>query len=403
MIKPFQFLYRKLIDQNDQGYDLVLIVTTLLLVLGGVLMIYSASTPISDRLYGSSLVMLRNHIVHLALGLAALWAGMRIPYARWQQWAPLIMLAVFLLLILVLIPGIGYQVSGARRWLRMGFITFQPTELLKLTLIVYVASYLNRKPGMVAQFFRGVLPSFTVIGVYLTLVVMQPDFGTMVLIALTLLLMIFVGGAKPGHILFSLLGFCVIGASLVLSQSYRLRRIFAFLDPWGDRLDSGFQIVQSYLAMGTGGWFGVGLGDSRQKMFFLPDSHTDFIFSILAEELGVIGVWMTIGVFACFLWRGFRIARFAREDFGRYLAFGITSLIALQVVLNMAVVMGMIPTKGLPLPFISYGGSSLVSTLFMVGVLLNIGRRKSPWSEGESPARTVGPAGPIVPVVPIAR
>lgn len=391
MIKPFNYLYRKLIEHHLQGYDLILMGVTVLLVLTGVLMIYSASTPVSDRLHGSSLIFLRNHLLHLAVGLAGLWMAMRMPYGRWQQWGPLALLVVFVLLILVLIPGIGHQAGGARRWLRLGPLNFQPSELLKLILIVYVASYLNRKPGQVAQFFRGMLPNLAVMGVFLALVLMQPDFGTMVLIALTLLLMIFVGGAKPGHILFSLLAFCAIGAWLVASQTYRMRRIFAFLDPWGDRLDSGFQIVQSYLAFGSGGWFGVGLGDSREKMFFLPDAHTDFIFSILGEELGLIGVLAAIALFACFLWRGFRITFSAEDEFGRHLAYGITMLFALQMMLNLAVVMGVMPTKGLPLPFISYGGSSLVASLFMTGVLLNIGRKSPPWVEGEKPTRLGAP------------
>jgi cell division protein FtsW len=389
MIKPFQFLYRKLLEHDDQGYDVILLGVTLLLTLGGVLMIYSASSPVADRLHGSSLVLLRNHLVHLGVGLVALYAAMRIPYPRWQQWAPLGLLVAFALLVLVLIPGIGYQVGGARRWLRIGPLNFQPTELLKLVLIVHVASYLDRKPGMVSQFVRGMLPNFTVMGVFLALVVLQPDFGTMVLIAMTLLLMIFVGGAKPGHILASLAGFGAIGAWLVASQSYRLRRVFAFLDPWGDRLDSGFQIVQSYLAFGNGGLFGVGLGDSRQKLFFLPDAHTDFIFSIVGEELGLVGVLGAMALFACFLWRGYRICFGVEDDFGRYLACGIALLFSLQILLNLSVVMGMMPTKGLPLPFVSYGGSSLLSNLFMTGILLNIGRRATRWSPNGGPALAV--------------
>jgi cell division protein FtsW len=390
MIKPFQYLYRKLLEHHTLGYDLILLGITALLVLGGLLMIYSASSPISDRLHGDSLILLRNHLLHLVLGVMGMWLAMRIPYPRWQQWAPYALLAVFVLLILVLIPGIGYQVGGARRWLRLGLLNVQPTELLKLVLIIHVASYLNRKPGMVTQFFRGVLPNLTLMGVFLALVVLEPDFGTMVLIAMTLLLMIFAGGAKPGHILASLAGFGVIGAWLVASQSYRLRRVFAFLDPWGDPLDSGFQIVQSYLAFGNGGTFGVGLGDSRQKLFFLPDAHTDFIFSIVGEELGLIGVLAAMVLFACFLWRGYRICLRAQDDFGRYLAYGITTLFSLQILLNLAVVMGMMPTKGLPLPFFSYGGSSLLATLFMTGVLLNIGRRPARWEE--PPALAGAPA-----------
>jgi cell division protein FtsW len=288
---------------------------------------------------------------------------------------PVALAVCLVLLVLVLIPGIGHQVAGARRWLRMGPVGFQPTELLKLVLLVHVAFFLTRKQEVVAQFLRGVAPSLTVMAVFLALVLLQPDFGTMVLIALTLLLLIFIGGGQPRHILFSLAGFGVIGAWLVVSQAYRMKRMLAFLDPWADRLDTGFQVVQSYLAFGNGGWVGVGLGASRQKMFFLPEAHTDFIFSILAEEFGLLGVLAVMVLLGCFVWRGFVAALSTSEDFGRYLAFGISTLFALQILLNLAVVMGMMPTKGLPLPFISYGGSAVVMSLLMTGILLNIGRR----------------------------
>lgn len=367
-------LYRRLVADYLQGYDLLLIGAMALLLFIGLLMIFSASTSLADRLHGSSLVLLRNHLVHMAVGLVALAVGMRVPYEVWRRYTPGLLLVTFLLLILVLIPGVGHQVSGARRWLRLGFLNFQPTEGLKLVLILFVASYLDRRHELLEQFFRGIAPSLSVIGVFLTLVVMQPDFGTMVLIALTLLLMIFVGGAKPGHILFSFAGFGLIGAYLVVSRSYRMERILSFLDPWADRLDSGFQIIQSYLALGSGGWLGVGLGDSTQKMFFLPDAHTDFIFAILAEEMGLVGVLVVMGLFACFVWRGYVIALGTGDDFGKLVAYGLTTLFALQILLNMAVVMGLLPTKGLPLPFISYGGSALVMSLFMTGVLLNIGK-----------------------------
>ncbi len=384
-------LYRKLTHNHLHGYDPILLGATALLCLTGVLMIYSASSSLSDRLYGNSLYFLRSHLVHLAFGLAAMAVAMRVPFETWKGWVPFGLGLSLVLLVLVLIPGIGHEVAGARRWLRLGPVGFQPTELLKLVLIANVAYYLTRRQDVLAQFVRGVAPSLAVMALFLGLVLLQPDFGTVVLVTLTLLVMIFSGGARLGHVLFSLAGFGLIGVVLVASQTYRMRRIFAFLDPWGDRLDSGFQIVQSYLAFGSGGWFGVGLGDSREKMFFLPDAHTDFIFSILGEELGLIGVLAAIALFACFLWRGFRITFSAEDEFGRHLAYGITTLFALQMMLNLAVVMGVMPTKGLPLPFISYGGSSLVASLFMTGVLLNIGRKSPPWAEGEKPTRLRAP------------
>ena len=387
MIKALEYLQIKLAEHEVRGYDLKLLGVTVLLVFAGVLMVYSASTPLSDRTYGSSLVMLRNHLIHLMVGGMALWVAMRIPYQRYERWMPWLLLAIFLALVLVLIPGLGYQVGGARRWLRLGPFNAQPTEALKLILVIYVASYLTRKGERLTHFFRGVFPNLVVMGMFLAMVLLQPDFGTVVLIALTLLLMIFLGGGQPRHLLYSLMGFGLIGLYLIGSQSYRMRRIFAFLDPWGDRLDSGFQIVQSYLAFGSGGWFGVGLGDSSQKHFFLPDAHTDFIFAIVGEELGLLGVWVLIALFCIFAWRGFRIALAAKEEFARHLACGIATMFSLQILLNMAVVMGLMPTKGLPLPFISYGGSSLVGAMFMVGILLNISAGGAPRREAESAGR----------------
>lgn len=383
MVNPLRYLYRRLMRDQVQGYDLLLLCITLLLVLAGVVMIYSASIGLSDRAFGSTSLLLRYHLLHLGVGLIGLIVAMRIPVAAWREWIPVGLLICFALLILVLLPGIGYKAGGARRWLHIGFVSVQPTEILKLALIAFVASYLDRKQALVSQFFRGIVPGLAVMGVFLLLALLQPDFGTVVLIALTLLLMIFVGGAKPGHVLVSLLGAFMLGAYLVASQSYRMKRFLTFLDPWQDPQDAGFQIIQSYLAFGNGGVFGVGLGGSRQKMFFLPEAHTDFIFSILAEEMGLLGVLAIMFLFACFIWRGYKASLSAKDDFSRYLAFGITTLFSLQIVLNLAVVMGMMPTKGLPLPFISLGGSSLVLNLFMTGILLNVGRRPTPWSGGD--------------------
>lgn len=375
-MRLFDNLHSRLTRHQLAGFDPILLGCTALLCLVGVLMIYSASSSLADRIHGSSLVYLRGHLIHLSVGAAAMFMAMRIPNNSWKSRVPLALALCLVLLVLVLIPGIGHQAGGARRWLMLGPLSFQPTEILKLVLIAHVAYFLDRKQELVSQFIKGLMPNIAVMGVFLALVLMQPDFGTMVLIALTLMLMIFVGGAKPGHILFGLAGFGLIGAYLIASQTYRMKRFLAFLDPWQDRLDTGFQVVQSYLAFGNGGWLGVGLGDSRQKMFFLPEAHTDFIMSILAEEFGLIGSVAVMLLFCCYLWRGFSACLHCKEDFGKHLAFGISTLVGLQILLNLAVVMGLMPTKGLPLPFISYGGSALVMTLFMTGVLLNIGRRE---------------------------
>ena len=341
-------------------------------------MIYSTSAVYAELRFETSAHFLIAHLLHLLLGYIALGIGLRVNYMQWEKWIPPMMLLMLLLLVLVLIPNIGHEVNGARRWIRFNGIGIQPVEILKIILILYVASYLGRKQEILDSFFRGISPNFIVISIYLVLVLLQPDFGTVVLIALTVLLMIYAGGAKPIHIFGSLLGFSVIALLLIVSQTYRLRRLLAYLNPWEDPLDSGFQIIQSFIALGTGGWFGKGLSQSLQKLFFLPDAHTDFIFAIIGEELGFLRVCGLIGLFGIFIWRGFQASRYAKSHFGRHVAFGITTSISLQILLNLFVVTGLLPTKGLPLPFISFGGTSLVVTLFMAGLLLNIGKEMVP-------------------------
>ena len=308
----------------------------------------------------------------MLVGLAVMGVALIVNYHKWQQYSIWFMLAMLVLLILVLIPEIGHEVKGGRRWLRIGSFSLQPAELLKVVLIIYVASYLERKQELLASFFRGLTPNFIVTGIYLFLVLLQPDFGTVVLIATTILLMLYVGGGRPVHIATSLIGVGIIGGLLIASHTYRVRRMLAFLNPWDDPQNSGFQIIQSFIALGTGGWLGRGLGESLQKRLFLPDAHTDFIFAIIGEELGFLWICVLIILFSVFIWRGYWIAWNAQDTFGKHLAFGATTILSLQIVINLFVVIGLLPTKGLPLPFISYGGTSLVVTMFLTGLLLNI-------------------------------
>ncbi len=366
-------------------YDPLLSFCIVSLTLLGTVMVYSTSAVYAELRFGTSGHFLMAHLLNLLLGYIALWVGMRMNYLLWEKMIPSLMLFMLLLLVLVLIPGIGHEVNGARRWIRYNGIGIQPVEILKIVLIFYVASYLGRKQEILDSFFRGISPNFIVIGIYLFLVLLQPDFGTVVLIALTVLLMIYAGGAKPIHIIGSAFGFSIIALLLIVSRSYRLQRLLTFLNPWDDPLDSGFQIIQSFIALGTGGWFGKGLSQSLQKLFFLPDAHTDFIFAIIGEELGFLRVCGLIAIFGIFIWRGYQVSRHAGNHFGRHVAFGITTSISLQILLNLFVVTGLLPTKGLPLPFISFGGTSLVVTLFMAGLLLNIGKEIVPRRHRESP------------------
>ena len=353
-------------------YDLPLIGATLFLLSWGTVMIYSTGGVYADIQYNDGQYFLYRHLMHILVGLAVMGVALVVDYHKWQQLSIWLMLGMLVLLIIVLIPELGHEVKGGRRWLRVGSLSLQPAELLKVVLIIYVASYLERKQEMLAFFFRGLTPNFVVTGIYLFLVLLQPDFGTVVLIATTVLLMLYVGGGRPIHIATSLLGVGVIAGLLIASHTYRVQRMLAFLNPWDDPQNSGFQIIQSFIALGTGGWLGKGLGESLQKRLFLPDAHTDFIFAIIGEELGFLWVCVLIILFAVFIWRGYWIAWNAQDAFGKYLAFGATTILSLQIILNLFVVIGLLPTKGLPLPFISYGGTSLVVAMFLTGLLLNI-------------------------------
>ena len=353
-------------------YDLPLIGATLFLLSWGTVMIYSTGGVYADLQYNDGQYFLYKHLIHMLFGLAVMGVALIVNYHKWQQYSIWFMLGMLVLLILVLIPEIGHEVKGGRRWLRMGSLSLQPAELLKVVLIIYVASYLERKQEVLASFFRGLTPNFIVTGIYLFLVLLQPDFGTVVLIAITVLLMLYVGGGRPVHIATSLIGVGIIGGLLIASHTYRVRRMLAFLNPWDDPQNSGFQIIQSFIALGTGGWLGRGLGESLQKRLFLPDAHTDFIFAIIGEELGFLWVCVLIILFVVFIWRGYWIAWNAQDAFGKHLAFGATTILSLQIILNLFVVVGLLPTKGLPLPFISYGGTSLVVAMFLTGLLLNI-------------------------------
>ena len=353
-------------------YDLPLIGATLFLLSWGTVMIYSTGGVYADLQYNDGQYFLYRHLIHMLVGLAVMGVALIVNYHKWQQYSIWFMLAMLVLLILVLIPEIGHEVKGGRRWLRIGSFSLQPAELLKVVLIIYVASYLERKQELLASFFRGLTPNFIVTGIYLFLVLLQPDFGTVVLIATTILLMLYVGGGRPIHIATSLIGVGIIGGLLIASHTYRVRRMLAFLNPWDDPQNSGFQIIQSFIALGTGGWLGRGLGESLQKRLFLPDAHTDFIFAIIGEELGFLWICVLIILFVVFIWRGYWIAWNAQDAFGKHLAFGATTILSLQIILNLFVVVGLLPTKGLPLPFISYGGTSLVVAMFLTGLLLNI-------------------------------
>ncbi len=340
----------------------------------GLIIVFSASGVMAETRYGDSMFFLKRQALWLLLGLAALHGVSRWDYDRWRPLVPWVLGVTLALLMLVLVPMVGTQVNGARRWLRVGWVSAQPGELAKLCVVLYLASFMARKAGDVGRFGRGVAPPVLVVGLLAGLVLLEPDMGTAVVMTLLLLGLLFVGGAR----LPSLVGLAgVMGGLaylLIMQSNYRRRRLLNFLDPWQDASDAGFQLTQSFVALGNGGFFGVGLGAGRQKLFFLPEAHSDFVLALVGEELGFAGTALLMGLFVVLIVRGFAIAGRAPDAFGRHLACGVTLLVGVQVLINMGVVCGVLPTKGLTLPLVSYGGSSLLVTLAALGMLLSVSR-----------------------------
>jgi cell division protein FtsW len=301
----------------------------------------------------------------------------KIPYTTWKKAAyPGIILSLVLLLLLF-IPYIGLKRGGATRWLNLGLFSFQVSEMVKIAMVLFLAHLLARKAHLLKKFSRGVLVPASITSVLISLILLEPDFGTAVIIASILILMLCVAGSRMTHLILLAAAFIPVGVWLIFHKGYRLARLTAFLDPWKDAGNSGFQVIQSLISFGSGGTFGVGIGDGMQKLFYLPEPHTDFILSIIAEESGFIGVSLVIILFTVFVYRGFVIALKAPDLFGTLLAAGLTMVIAMESFINIAGVMGLIPLKGLALPFLSYGGSSFIMSMIAVGVLLNISMQSS--------------------------
>ncbi|MFQ5991018.1 MAG: putative lipid II flippase FtsW [Nitrospiraceae bacterium] len=354
--------------------DGAVLAVTVVLALFGLVMVFSASAVVAGNRFGDPIYFLKRQMVWMAFGFLLFHLASRLDYTMWRKLALPLVAGTGLLLILVLIPTVGTMVNGARRWLSLGPISVQPAEVAKLGAVFYLASFLAKGQDRVRELATGVLPPLIIVALLAGLVMLQPDLGTVALIGLVTLGLLFLGGARLTHLIGLMLVTIPVVAALVLSSEYRRQRVMAFLDPWKDPADTGFQITQSFLAFGNGGLLGVGLGQGKQKLFFLPEAHTDFVLALVGEELGLMGAATVLLLFGFLVFKGFQIARRAREPFGRYLAMGLTLLIGLQVLINAGVVTGLLPTKGLTLPLISYGGSSLVVSLVAVGILQSISR-----------------------------
>ncbi|WP_077614490.1 stage V sporulation protein E [Caenibacillus caldisaponilyticus] len=354
--------------------DFLLIAVTLTLLAVGLIMVYSASAVWASYKFDDAFYFAKRQLLFAGMGILAMFTVMNMNYLTWRAWAKVLLGVCFLLLIVVLIPGIGLKRGGASSWLGVGAFSIQPSEFMKMAMIVFLAKFLSENQKHITTVKKGILPSLALVFSAFALILLQPDLGTGTVLVITCLMMVFVAGARIKHFVFlgamGLIGF----VGLVLSAPYRVERITSFLDPWKDPLGSGFQIIQSLYAIGPGGLFGFGLGQSRQKFQYLPEPQTDFIFSIVSEELGFIGAVFVLLLFCLLLWRGIRIAIGAPDLYGSLLAVGIVGMIAVQVMINIAVVTGLLPVTGITLPFLSYGGSSLTLILVSIGVLLNISR-----------------------------
>jgi cell division protein FtsW len=352
----------------------LLILVVLALLLTGIVMVYSASAVMAGQAYGEATWFVKKQILWAGVGLLVMAVFSRIPYRYWKGISFPLMVAAVIGLVAVLTPALGQEINGSRRWLRIAGLSFQPSEVARLATVVYLASYLARRREHLDDFARGFLPPVLTVGFLMSLILTEPDFGTAAVMGLIAGAMMFLGGIRLRHLWgVTLLGLPAVYA-MVMRVDYRRERMLSFLNPWEDPTDKGFQIIQSFLALGEGGTVGTGLGEGWQKLFYLPYPHTDFIFAVIGEELGLIGTISVLGLFALVTGCGVRIARAAPDAFGRYLAFGVTLMIVLQAQINMAVVTGLLPTKGLTLPLLSYGGSSLLVNLAGVGILLSVAR-----------------------------
>ncbi|MEK4511858.1 stage V sporulation protein E [Paenibacillus anaericanus] len=354
--------------------DFWLLASILGLLAIGIVMVYSAGSVLAFHDYGDSFYFVKRQLLFATLGLVAMFFMMNLDYRIVRKYAKIILIICFGMLILVLIPGVGVVRGGARSWIGISSFGIQPSEFMKLGMILFLSYWLGKEDYRITSFNKGLLPPLALMGSAFGLIMLQPDLGTGTVMMGASLLIVFTAGAKIKH----LAGLASIGVlgfiGLILAAPYRLQRITAFLDPWSDPLGAGYQIIQSLYAIGPGGLAGLGLGMSRQKYSYVPEPQTDFIFSILAEELGFIGGMLVLLLFLILVWRGMRVAMTIDDTFGSLLAVGIVGMVAVQVVINIGVVIGLMPVTGITLPLISYGGSSLTLMLTAFGILLNLSR-----------------------------
>jgi cell division protein FtsW len=375
VVKYFKSWFARFESISHRRPDPWLWIPAAVLVVLGLLMVLNTTYFLGLERTGDAFHYFKAHLGHIVAGFIVLFVLSQFSLRGLNRLAmPLMVLAV-VMLIALWIPGLGVVRGGARRWLRLGPVLTEPSELVKLATAFFLADFLSKRQERIGEFRRAMVPAFLIIGPIALILLKQPDFGATVMLSVLLFAMLFAAGARPSHLAAAGAGAMAVLGLQMASKAYRLRRLTAFLDPWQTARGAGFQLIQSFIALGAGGEWGVGLGAGRQKMFYLPQAHTDFVFAVVGEEFGVVGAFAVIGLFIVILWRGMRIAHEEPDPFGSLLAVGLTSLLSLQALINIAVVIGLIPTKGLPLPFLSYGGTSMVVSMATLGALLALGRR----------------------------
>ena len=360
-------------SSESVSYDIRLLFPVLMLVGIGIVMVYSASSAMALNRFNADCYFLKKQAVFALAGIVALVVLRHIPYRFFKPGAYIILLAAVVLLVAIKIPGLGYAAGGAERWIRIGGLSFQPSEFARFAMIIYLAYSLSKKQEKIDDISIGFIPHVLVLLLLTCLILAQPDFGSVMILCTLTWIMMFAGGVKITHLLTGLIVVVPFAIYIMQSADYRVKRILSFIDPWKHSSDTGYQVVHSLMAFGSGGIFGAGIGQGYQKLFYLPEPHTDFIFSVIGEELGLVGVLVILGLYAIIIWRGFMISQRSKDLFGAFIALGLTVALGLQVVINMGVTMGMLPPKGLALPFLSYGGTSLLMNMACIGILMNIG------------------------------
>lgn len=360
--------------KKSNSMDFTLLITVLILLAIGVAMVFSASSISSQLKYDDQYFFLKSQGAYAILSIVVMLFLSRLDYRIWGKLAPLMVLISFVLLLLVFVPGVGLNLNGASRWIQIGPMTMQPSEFAKFALVLFMAKSISNKKDKIRTFTQGVLPYIMLMGIYAVLIILEPNKSMAIIFVLIAFIMLFSAGAKIWHLAVWGLPLIPAGIYILLKDQYSLNRITSYLDPWSDPLNTGYQAIQSLLALGSGGLFGLGLGNSRQKFFYIPEPQNDFIFSIIGEELGFIGTSTIIILFLLLIWRGMRIAMHCQDRFGSLLATGIVIMIGIQVALNIAVATVTIPTTGVSLPFISSGGTSLLFVMANMGILLNISK-----------------------------